>query len=202
MAGAETHHWWRLKMMLKSQPLHTDAESNLRDRVSGDVERIELLLCQAKGTTVGSYTWKPCIPIQTDFFFFFFWLLRVFIAAHWLSLVAASGGYSSLWCAGFSLRWLLLLRSTGSRHVGSVVVAHGPLHWQADCWPLRHQRSPQPGFDEGFYNSGSRVGLLTRLACTHGLHSLNPASGLLILMSFSGPLYSCLRRFLGCSSLD
>ena len=33
------------------------------------------------------------------------------------------GGYSSLWCAGFSLRWLLLLRSTGSRHVGSVVVA-------------------------------------------------------------------------------
>ena len=35
-----------------------------------------------------------------------------------LSLVAASGGYSSLWCAGFSLRWLLLLWSTGSRRVG------------------------------------------------------------------------------------
>ena len=35
-----------------------------------------------------------------------------------LSLVAASGGYSSLWCTGFSLRWLLSLRSTGSRHVG------------------------------------------------------------------------------------
>ena len=34
------------------------------------------------------------------------------------SLVAASGGYSSLWCAGFSLRWLLLLWSTGWRHVG------------------------------------------------------------------------------------
>ena len=34
------------------------------------------------------------------------------------SLVAASGGYSSLRCAGFSLRWLLLLRSTGSRCVG------------------------------------------------------------------------------------
>ena len=26
---------------------------------------------------------------------------------------------------GFSLRWLLLLRSMGSRHAGSVVVAHG-----------------------------------------------------------------------------
>ena len=35
-----------------------------------------------------------------------------------LSLVAASRGYSSLWCAGFSLWWLLLLRSTGCRSVG------------------------------------------------------------------------------------
>ena len=34
------------------------------------------------------------------------------------SLAAASGGYSSLRCAGFSLRWLLLLRSTGSRRAG------------------------------------------------------------------------------------
>ena len=32
--------------------------------------------------------------------------------------VVASGGYSSLRCAGFSLRWLLLLRSTGSGRVG------------------------------------------------------------------------------------
>ena len=35
-----------------------------------------------------------------------------------LSLVAASGGYSSLWCVGFSLQWLLLLWSTGSKRVG------------------------------------------------------------------------------------
>ena len=55
----------------------------------------------------------------------FFWLRWVFVAAHGLSLVTASGGYSSLQCAGFSLQWLLLLRSTGSRHAGSVVVAHG-----------------------------------------------------------------------------
>ena len=48
----------------------------------------------------------------------FFWLCWVFVAAHGLSLVVASGGYSSLWHAGFSLRWLLLLQSTGSRHVG------------------------------------------------------------------------------------
>ena len=30
-------------------------------------------------------------------------------------LVAASKGYSAVWCLGFSLRWLLLLQSTGSR---------------------------------------------------------------------------------------
>ena len=31
------------------------------------------------------------------------------------SLVVASGGFSSVWYAGFSLLWLLLFRSTGSR---------------------------------------------------------------------------------------
>ena len=33
-------------------------------------------------------------------------------------LVVAREGYSLLPCASFSLRWLLLLQSTGSRHVG------------------------------------------------------------------------------------
>ena len=51
--------------------------------------------------------------------------LHCFIAACGLSLVAASGGYSSLRWAGFSLRWLLLLWSTGCRPVGSVAVACG-----------------------------------------------------------------------------
>ena len=65
--------------------------------------------------------------------FIYFWLRWVFIAACGLSLVAESRGYSLLRCTGFSLRWLLLLQSTGSRHMGfsscgtraSVVVAHG-----------------------------------------------------------------------------
>ena len=48
-------------------------------------------------------------------FFFFFWLRWVFIAVHGLSLVVVSGGYSLLRCAGFSLQWLLLLQSMGSR---------------------------------------------------------------------------------------
>ena len=49
-------------------------------------------------------------------FLFFFWLRWIFVAVHGLSLVPASGGYSSLWCVGFSLQWLLLLQSMGSRH--------------------------------------------------------------------------------------
>ena len=78
-----------------------------------------------------------------------------------LSPVAASGGHSSSRCAGLSLSWPLLLRSTRSRCADSVIVAHGPscsaacgifpdqgsnpcaLHWQADSQPLRHQGSPR-----------------------------------------------------------
>ena len=81
-----------------------------------------------------------------------------------LSLVATSRGHSSSRCAGLSLSRAFLLRSTGSRRAGSVVVAHGPsrsaacgilpdqgpnpcpLHWQADSQPLRHQGSPILGF--------------------------------------------------------
>ena len=52
------------------------------------------------------------------YLFIYYWLRWVFVAARRLSLVAASGGYSSLWCTGFSLWWLLLLRSMGSRPAG------------------------------------------------------------------------------------
>ena len=72
----------------------------------------------------------------------------------------ASGGHSSSLCAGLSPSRPLLLRSTGSRRAGSVIVAHEPscsvacgifpdqgsnpcpLHWQADSQPLHHQGSP------------------------------------------------------------
>ena len=52
------------------------------------------------------------------YLFIYFWLSWVFVAVHRLSLVVASGGYSLLRCAGFSLLCLLLLRSTGSRRAG------------------------------------------------------------------------------------
>ena len=48
----------------------------------------------------------------------YFWFHWVFVAVHGLSLVAVSGGYSLLRCVGFSLWWLLLLWSTGSRCAG------------------------------------------------------------------------------------
>ena len=57
---------------------------------------------------------SPCKVLP----FFFFWLRWVFVAVRGLSLVAASGGYCSLRSVGFSLRWLLLLQSTGSRCMG------------------------------------------------------------------------------------
>ena len=97
-------------------------------------------------------------------FIIYFWPCWVFVSARGLSPVAASGGHSSSRCAGLSLSRPLLLRSTGSRRAGSVVVAHGPscsaacgifpdqgsnpcpLHWQADSQPLRHQGSPLLAF--------------------------------------------------------
>ena len=50
--------------------------------------------------------------------FIYFWLRWVFLAACVLSLVAASGGLLFVACVGFSLCWLLMLRSTDSRHAG------------------------------------------------------------------------------------
>ena len=87
-------------------------------------------------------------------------LCWVFISVRGLSLVTATGGPSSSQYAGLSLSRLLLLWSTGSRRVGSVIVAHRPscsvacgifpdqvsnpcpLHWQTDSQPLHHQGSP------------------------------------------------------------
>ena len=96
--------------------------------------------------------------------FIYLWLCWVFVSVQGLSLVAASGGHSSLRCAVLSLSRPLLLRSTGFRRAGSAIVAHGPsysaacgilpdqgsnpcpLHRQADSQPLHHQGSPHTTF--------------------------------------------------------
>ena len=103
--------------------------------------------------------------------FIYLWLCWVFVSVQGLSLVVASGGHSSLRCAGLSLSRPLLLRSTGSRRAGSVTVAHGSscsaargifpdqgsnpctLHWQADSQPLRHQGSPAVAYFECISNA-------------------------------------------------
>ena len=91
----------------------------------GEVEKNNFIALPGKGGHSGPMPLKTVCPNLGvfdekifGFFFFFFWLRWVFVAARGLSLVAASRGYSSLRCMGFSLRWLLLLWSMGSRHVG------------------------------------------------------------------------------------
>ena len=101
-----------------------------------------------------------CLFFFFNYLFIYFWLCWVFVSMRGLSPVAESGGHSSSRCAGLSPSRPLLLRSTGSRRAGSVIVAHGPscsaacgifpdegsnpcpLHWQADSQPPRHQGSP------------------------------------------------------------
>ena len=60
----------------------------------------------------------PAFLRTLSVYLFIYWLFWVFIAAHRLSLVAETEGYSSLWYTGFSSWWLLLLQSTGSRGTG------------------------------------------------------------------------------------
>ena len=95
------------------------------------------------------------------FIYLFIFGCWVFVSVRGPSLVAASWGHSSSWCAGLPPSRPLSLLSTSSRCAGSVIVAHGPscstacrifpdqgsnpcpLHWQADSQPLHHQGSPQ-----------------------------------------------------------
>ena len=127
---------------------------------------------------------------QIDIFFFNFiylflylWLCWVLVSVRGLSPVAASGGHSSSQCAGLSLSRPLLLRSTGCRRAGSVVVTHGPscsvacgifpdqgsnpcpLHWQADSQPLHHQGSPRYIFLNLRGNHNSLLKVLHKSKC-------------------------------------
>ena len=76
---------------------------------------------------------------------FWFWLHGVFVAVYGFSLVAVSGG--------FSLQWLLLFWSTGSRHTGLAAAWHVESSCRRDkthvpclgrwvVYPLYHQESP------------------------------------------------------------
>ena len=97
--------------------------------------------------------------------FIYFWLRCVFVAACGLSLVAASGGCSLLQCAGFSLRWLLLLRSTGSRHAGFSSCGM----WAQQLWLAGSRAQAQQLWHTGFavprHVGSSRTRDRTRVPC-------------------------------------
>ena len=74
--------------------------------------------CQERAHLAWMLAWIGEFFFNKFFFKFIFCCVGSSFAARGLSLVAARGGYSSLRCMGFSLWWLLLLRSTGSRCSG------------------------------------------------------------------------------------
>ena len=104
--------------------MHVGSSSPTRDRIQapciGSAESYPL--CHQESPHICLY-----FILKIFYLFNFFGLRLVFIAACGLSLVAASGGYSSLQCTGFSMRWLLLLRSMGSRRVGFSSCGSWPL---------------------------------------------------------------------------
>ena len=57
-------------------------------------------------------------PLHHFLNFIYLLIIVAVLAALRLSLVVVSGDYTSLWCAGFSLQWPLLLQVAASRHVG------------------------------------------------------------------------------------
>ena len=107
--------WSRLKQtcylqMVKNQPIKKRGKKNCRVTENISCKRLSMckdiimLLC-VFGVVFRNVLIYP-------------WLWWVFVATHGVSLVAESEGHSLLWHAGFLLRRLLMLRSTGSRHAG------------------------------------------------------------------------------------
>ena len=82
---------------------------------------------------MGPHTINSTRPFETHsndrWFFFFFWL-------HWVCVAAR--GLLWLQCLGFALLWPLLLQSTGSRHSGFNIHGHG-LSYSTTCETLSDQ---------------------------------------------------------------
>ena len=96
-------------------------------------------VCVCKGVFVFVFLYNFLFVL-----FIYFGLHWVFVAVRGLSLVVVSKGYSSLWCVGFSLRWLLLLWSTGSRHMGfSSCVMQAQQLWHTGLVAPQHVGSSQ-----------------------------------------------------------
>ena len=113
--------------------------------------------------------------INLFYLFIYFWLYWVFVAGRGLSLVVVSGGYSSLWCTGFSLWWLLLLRSTGSRRAGfSSCGSRAQQLWLAGS-RAQAQQLWCTGLVAPRHVGSSRTRARTRVTCI-GRQILNPCA--------------------------
>ena len=105
--------------------------------------------------------WFPSLflllPFSRSNSFFFFLinlLLFLFLAALGLCCCVRAfsscgeRGYSSQWCAGFLLWWLLLLQSMGSRRLGfSSCGTWAKQLWLMGLVDVRHVGFPQPGIE-------------------------------------------------------
>ena len=197
---------------------------NTGSRCAGSVVVAHGLSCSSACGIFPDQGLHPCPRHwQADSFFFFSWLLKkfyfilftylwlcwVFVSVRGPSLVAASGGHCSSRCTGLSLSRPLLLRNTGSRRAGSVIVAHGPscsaacgilpdqglnlcpLHWQAGSQPLRHQGSPAGGFLTTAPSGKPLFGLLN---VTYGIRIDSCPFNLLIPLSCCfWAMYECIH---------
>ena len=67
---------------------------------------------------LGLEAWSGPLGMSLNFFNLLFLAVLGLQCCTGFSLIVASWGYSLLWCAGFSLQWLLWLWSTGSRALG------------------------------------------------------------------------------------
>ena len=71
------------------------------------------LAAQLPEATLVAGQWSFFFFLLLIYLFIYFWLHWVFVAMHGFPLVVASGGYSSLRCAGFSPWWLLFVAEHG-----------------------------------------------------------------------------------------
>ena len=78
----------------------------------------------------------PGILFLNFYLLIYFWLCWVLVAACRLSLFVTSGATFFLWYADFSLQWLLLLQSMGSR-------AQAQQLWCTGLGAMQHVRSSQ-----------------------------------------------------------
>ena len=160
--------------MKLGKSLQTLNDSTLRNYCLNNLLKLcwKVFAVSSKFTELSLATkFYPTVTSHVPFFFsylsiylsIYLWLRWVFVAVHRLFSSCGEGGYSSLRCVDFSLQWLLLLWSTGSRRAGSVIVACG----LSSCGS-RAQQLWRMGFIAPRHLGSSRTRDQTRVPCIGG----------------------------------